>query len=98
MGQVDTNGHVHLSEPGPACSCAALPSGADGEELRSAMRAFERRHIIASLQRHGYDKTQTARALGIGVSSLYRKLEELDIPKSPGASAAAGEPGAIGPG
>ena len=53
-----------------------------GEALREAMHQFERQHIIASLRRHGYDKMETATHLGIGVSSLYRKLDELNIPKS----------------
>ncbi len=53
-----------------------------GEELKEAMRQFERQHIILSLRRHHYDKVETARHLGIGVSSLYRKLDELDIPKN----------------
>ncbi len=58
--------------------------GADsdaGEDLKQAMMQFERQHIIYSLRRHNYDKAETAQRLGIGVSSLYRKLEELQIPK-----------------
>ena len=55
-----------------------------GEELKEALRQFERQHILTSLRRHGYDKTETARHLGIGVSSLYRKLDELSIPKNVG--------------
>ncbi|MHC4975043.1 MAG: sigma-54-dependent transcriptional regulator [Planctomycetota bacterium] len=51
------------------------------EDLKSALHQYERQHIIYSLRRHGYDKTETARHLGIGVSSLYRKLDELSIPK-----------------
>jgi DNA-binding NtrC family response regulator len=53
-----------------------------GESLKDAIRQFERQHIISSLRRHEFDKAETARALGIGVSSLYRKLDELDIPKN----------------
>ncbi|MAE67258.1 MAG: Fis family transcriptional regulator [Phycisphaeraceae bacterium] len=53
----------------------------DGESLREAMRQFERQHILYCLRHHHYDKTETARHLKIGVSSLYRKLDELDIPK-----------------
>jgi two-component system response regulator PilR (NtrC family) len=53
-----------------------------GEDLKEALRQFERQHILYSLRRHQYDKTQTAQHLGIGVSSLYRKLEELDIAKT----------------
>jgi two-component system response regulator PilR (NtrC family) len=55
-----------------------------GEELKDALRQFERQHILASLRRHNYDKVETARHLGIGVSSLYRKLDELSIPKNVG--------------
>ena len=51
------------------------------EDLKEALRQFERQHIIYALRRHHYDKAETATQLGIGVSSLYRKLEELDIPK-----------------
>ena len=54
-----------------------------GEALRDAMQQFERQHIITSLRRYDYDKVETARRLGIGVSSLYRKLDELRIPKHP---------------
>lgn len=65
-----------------------LPFATDGltddvsEDLKEALRQFERQHIIYCLRRHHYDKAETARQLGIGVSSLYRKLEELDIPKN----------------
>jgi DNA-binding NtrC family response regulator len=48
------------------------------------MRQYERQHIIACLKRNDYDKVETARQLGIGVSSLYRKLDELEIPKNLG--------------
>ncbi len=52
-----------------------------GEDLKQALMQFERQHIIYSLRRHRSDKAETARHLGIGVSSLYRKIEELKIPK-----------------
>ena len=52
-----------------------------GEDLKSSLRQFERQHILHSLRRHNFDKTETARHLGIGVSSLYRKLDELAVPK-----------------
>jgi two-component system response regulator PilR (NtrC family) len=55
----------------------------DGEALKDALAQFERQHIIYCLRRHEYDKAETAKHLGIGVSSLYRKMEELKIPKSP---------------
>lgn len=54
------------------------------EDLKEALRQFERQHILYSLKRHNYDKANTAQHLGIGVSSLYRKLDELGIPKNVG--------------
>lgn len=57
-------------------------AGEAGEELREALRQFERQHILYSLRRHGYDKNECSRHLGIGLSSLYRKMEELGISKS----------------
>jgi DNA-binding NtrC family response regulator len=55
-----------------------------GEDLKEALDQFERQHILYSLRRHNYDKAETAKHLGIGVSSLYRKLDELNIPKNVG--------------
>ena len=52
------------------------------ENLKEAMRQYERQHIMWSLKQHHYDKAEAAKHLGIGVSSLYRKLDELDIPKN----------------
>jgi DNA-binding NtrC family response regulator len=52
------------------------------EDLKIAMEHFERQHILYSLRRHHFDKSETARSLGIGVSSLYRKLEALKIDKN----------------
>jgi DNA-binding NtrC family response regulator len=65
-----------------------LPFATDGltdevsEDLKEALQQFERQHILFSLRRHDYDKTATAQSLNIGISSLYRKLDELNIPKS----------------
>ncbi|MHC4652504.1 MAG: sigma-54-dependent transcriptional regulator [Planctomycetota bacterium] len=61
---------------------ASLTDEDVGEDLKGAMGQFERQHIIYSLRRHKYDKAETAKVLGIGISSLYRKLDELGIPKN----------------
>ncbi|MGD0768807.1 MAG: sigma-54 dependent transcriptional regulator [Tepidisphaeraceae bacterium] len=65
-----------------------------GEDLKTAMEHFERQHILYSLNRHNYDKAETARSLGIGVSSLYRKLDELKINKQEGEAAQEATPSA----
>jgi len=57
-------------------------TSASSFNLRAAVRDFERAHITRVLGTLGHCKTSTAQALGIGVSSLYRKMEELDIAKS----------------
>jgi len=50
-------------------------------DLRSANREFERQHILRVLSSFGNNKVPTAEALGIGLSSLYRKMDELGISK-----------------
>jgi len=50
-------------------------------DLRLAGREFEREHILKVLKTHEGNKVAAAKALGIGLSSLYRKLEELGISK-----------------
>src|SRR5262249_905326 len=57
---------------------AGLPPVAD--DLRDALRAYEKIHIETWLRRLGNDKRQAAEALGLSLSSLYRKMNELGIP------------------
>ena len=52
------------------------------EDLQTAVKAYEKEQIYRALSRYGWDKTEAAKALGIGVSSLYRKIDELGIVKS----------------
>jgi DNA-binding NtrC family response regulator len=47
--------------------------------LKLAAKEFERTFIQRHLEINGYDKEKTAQHLDISVSSLYRKIEELDI-------------------
>lgn len=46
------------------------------DDLRAALRDHERRHIRRVVEECGDDKREAARRLGLGLSSLYRKLEE----------------------
>jgi len=50
------------------------------ESLKEATSMFEKEHILKILRKYNYDKEEAAKALNIGLSSLYRKMEELDIP------------------
>ncbi|MFT4570026.1 MAG: DNA-binding NtrC family response regulator [Hyphomicrobiaceae bacterium] len=47
-----------------------------GDDLKSAVRFYERSHIDGVLERTNGDKRAAARLLGVSLSSLYRKLEE----------------------
>jgi DNA-binding NtrC family response regulator len=70
---------------GPLVTAADLPPGLApapdvclSEDLREAVAAFERRHIERIL-RDAPDKREAAKRLGLALSSLYRKIEELGI-------------------
>ena len=52
---------------------------ASGDDLRAGVRDYERQHIQRVLADCGDDKREAARRLGLGLSSLYRKLEELGV-------------------
>lgn len=45
------------------------------------MAEMEKRHILRMLEHTGGNKTEAARLLEIGLTTLYRKLEEYGIPK-----------------
>ncbi|MDD5764936.1 MAG: sigma-54 dependent transcriptional regulator [Candidatus Marinimicrobia bacterium] len=49
------------------------------DDLKASVRNFEKQHIINILGRVNNDKNKCAEILGIGLSSLYRKIEELEI-------------------
>ncbi len=70
--------HITRAELPPSLSNA--PVGPDTpDDLREAMRMFERRHILDVMHRCAYNKEAAAKLLGIGLSSLYRKIDELEI-------------------
>jgi two-component system response regulator PilR (NtrC family) len=50
------------------------------QTLRDAVKAFERTYIEQVLAQNDRNKEATAQALGVSLSSLYRKMEELEIP------------------
>jgi two-component system, NtrC family, nitrogen regulation response regulator NtrX len=60
--------------PDPSAS-AAEPAG----NLTSRMDAFERKTILAELRRHQNHVTNTAKALGLERSHLYKKCQHLGI-------------------
>jgi two-component system, NtrC family, nitrogen regulation response regulator NtrX len=65
---------------------SALPSGTEahaGDDRRGPLaervQSFEREAILAELRRHNYHITNTAKALGLERSHLYKKAEQLGI-------------------
>lgn len=59
----------------------ALENSGSGypDSLKEASRSFERKHIINMLEKCDNDKAKAADMLGIGLSSLYRKIDDLEI-------------------
>jgi DNA-binding NtrC family response regulator len=60
------------------------------DDLGEATRRFERQHIERIL-RQTPDKKEAARRLGMGLSSLYRKIGELEIPSTSAPVSASGK-------
>jgi two-component system response regulator PilR (NtrC family) len=51
------------------------------DNLKEAVQAYEKSHIETVLKKTQGDKKQAAELLGLSLSSLYRKLDELQIQK-----------------
>ena len=69
----------HITPPAgaPAADTAAA-APRDGVPLREQLRQFEHSLIVQAIELCGGDRRSAAQRLGIGLSSLYRKLEEFD--------------------
>ncbi len=57
----------------------AIASKTNTENLQAAVRAYEKQQIFRVLNNHGWNKAEAAKSMGIGLSSLYRKMDELEI-------------------
>lgn len=73
---------VVILADGPALGAALLPyefhqGNVEGDAMK--METVEKMHIIKVLKYTRNNKTETARLLGIGLTTLYRKLEEYHI-------------------
>ncbi len=51
----------------------------DSLPLQSAMDLFEKKYILQMLEKCKYNKTQTAKSLGISVRNLYYKMDKYQI-------------------
>jgi two-component system response regulator PilR (NtrC family) len=57
----------------------AIALGKEGQSLQDAVKAYEKQEICRVLNSHNWNKVEAAKSLGIGLSSLYRKIDELEI-------------------
>lgn len=65
----------------PRGEAAPLPSlTATSDNLKEAVQSYERSHIETVLKKMEGDKKRAAELLGLSLSSLYRKMDELHIP------------------
>jgi len=55
------------------------PHDGDGSLLDRALATFERNYLVRALERNGWNVTQTARYLGVPLSTLKFKIDRLDI-------------------
>ena len=69
---------INISDVGFLGSHAPVLTNGD-ENLQSAVRAYEKEYIYLVLNRYNWDKSEAAKALNVGLSSLYRKIDELGI-------------------
>ncbi|MHC4394248.1 MAG: sigma-54-dependent transcriptional regulator [Planctomycetota bacterium] len=53
--------------------------GEKSESLQDALKAYERQHLYRVLRKYDWNKSEAAKVLGMGLSSLYRKIDELEI-------------------
>lgn len=58
---------------------ASTAAGAAEPDLRQAMASFERAFLLRILRETGGDKVEAASRLGIGLSTLYRRIDGLEI-------------------
>jgi len=64
----------------------ATAPGAAPQDLRGAVRRFERQHLMEVLATTQSDKRKAARVLGISLASLYRKLrgeDDAEVTRAP---------------
>ena len=68
----------HLPAPLRSGDVVAL-GDVGSQSLREAREAFERAYVLGELRAHGWNITQTSKALGIGRVNLWRKLKAYGI-------------------
>ncbi len=57
----------------------AMGLSKEDETLQTATKTYEKEYIRRVLSKHNWNKVEAAKALNVGLSSLYRKIDELEI-------------------
>ncbi len=73
-GEIGYEEAIAALELGHAPDYAGLPQGEDSPVLRHAVQDFERNYILATLQKHDWKISESAHALGIDRSNLFKKM------------------------
>ena len=71
--------HITLNDLPASIVASAQAQPAFTYNLKDALRHFEKQHIIRVLGQVDQDRREAAKLLDISLSSLYRKIEELEI-------------------
>jgi DNA-binding NtrC family response regulator len=66
---------------GEGCNCERVERGLSYEE---EVRQFRRRLVLRTLREYGWQKSESARALGIARGYLHRLINQLNIPQPAG--------------
>jgi transcriptional regulator with PAS, ATPase and Fis domain len=70
---------IHAENLPPGIAPDEGQSDSGGDNLASALKRFAKAHIEIVLNRHANDRRKAAASLGIDLSTLYRKINELAI-------------------
>jgi two-component system response regulator PilR (NtrC family) len=74
------NNHlISLLDLPPTFKSPGLPNLANSGSLEESVKRFERDIITRALESNDFNKDKCAEALQVGLSTLYRKMKELDI-------------------
>ncbi len=71
--------HVYMALPAKRGNPMRTSPEGEAGPLAQRVLAFEREAVLAELEKHGRHVTQTARALGLERSHLYKKCQQLGI-------------------
>ena len=73
------DGSINARSVETALPATASVPGANAGTLAERVEVFERELLLAELKRHKYRMTETAKALGLERSHLYKKCQQLGV-------------------